>query len=68
MNTSFIKYLDFIRKNNLKEFRDEIFNKEVKNGEENAEELLDGLVELLFDYEGWFSRKTPKKKAKSKKP
>ena len=68
LNTSFIKYLDFIRKNNLKEFRDEIFNKEVKNGEENAEELLDGLVELLFDYEGWFSRKTPKKKAKSKKP
>ena len=67
LNTTYIEYLDFIRKNELKEFRDEIFKKEVKCGEseKNAKEYVDGLVPLLFDYENWFSRKTSRSKCKN---
>ena len=60
--TSYIKYLDFMRKNNLQEFRDKIYNKEVRCGdsEENAKKYVDALVQLLFDYEDWFKSKTPR--------
>ena len=62
LNTSYIEYLDFMRNNHLQEFRDEIFNKEVKCGEseEIAKEYVNGLVKLLFNYENWFRRKTPR--------
>ena len=51
-----------MRNNHLQEFRDEIFNKEVKCGEseEIAKEYVNGLVKLLFNYENWFRRKTPR--------
>ena len=41
-----------MRNNHLQEFRDEIFNKEVKCGEseEIAKEYVNGLVKLLFNY------------------
>lgn len=69
LNMTFIKYLDFMRKNDLNKFKNEIINKEVKNGEtrEEAIKYVNELVELLFDYEGWFDRKTPRTPRKGKK-
>ena len=69
LNMTFIKYLDFMRKNDLNKFKYEIINKEVKNGEtrEEAIKYVNELVELLFDYEGWFDRKTPRTPRKGKK-
>ena len=58
-----------MRKNDLNKFKNEIINKEVKNGEtrEEAIKYVDELVKLLFDYEDWFDRKTPRTPRKGKK-
>ena len=68
LNMTFIKYLDFMRKNDLNKFKNEIINKEAKNGEtrEEAIKYVDELVDLLMDYEGWFERKTPRTPRKEK--
>ena len=62
LNTSYIEYLNFMKTHHLQEFKDEIFEKEVKCGEskESSKKYVDKLVKLLFNYEGWFSEKTPR--------
>ena len=62
LNTSYIEYLNFMKTHHLQEFKDEIFEKEVKCGEskESSKKYVDKLVKLLFNYEGWFSGKTPR--------
>lgn len=62
LNASYIEYLNFMKTHHLQEFKDEIFEKEVKCGEskESSKKYVDKLVKLLFNYEGWFSGKTPR--------
>ena len=62
LNTSYIEYLNFMKTHHLQEFKDEIFEKEVKCGEskESSKKYVDKLVKLLFNYENWFSEKTPR--------
>lgn len=69
LNMTYIEYLDFMRKNDLNKFKNEIIKKEIKNGETQQEAInyVNELVSLLFDYENWFGRKTPRISRKGKK-
>ena len=69
LNMTYIKYLDFMRKNDLNKFKNELIQKEIKNGESREEAIryVNGLVTLLMDYEGWFKIKTPRTSRKGKK-
>ena len=69
LNMTYIEYLDFMRKNDLNKFKNELLQKEIKNGESKQEAIryANELVMLLMDYEGWFKRKTPRTSRKGKK-
>ena len=69
LNMIYIEYLDFMRKNDLNKFKNELLQKEIKNGESKQEAIryVNELVMLLMDYEGWFKRKTPRTSRKGKK-
>ena len=69
LNMTYIEYLDFMRKNDLNKFKNELLLKEIKNGESKQEAIryVNELVMLLMDYEGWFKRKTPRTSRKGKK-
>ena len=69
LNMTYIEYLDFMRKNDLNKFKNELLQKEIKNGESKQEAIryVNELVMLLMDYEGWFKRKTPRTSRKGKK-
>ena len=69
LNMTYIKYLDFMRKNDLNKFKNELIQKEIKNGESREEAIryVNGLVTLLMDYEVWFKIKTPRTSRKGKK-
>ena len=68
LNMTYIEYLDFMRKNDLNKFKNELRQKEIKNGESQQEAniYVNELVKLLMDYEGWFKRKTPRTSRKGK--
>ena len=68
LNMTYIEYLDFMRKNNLNKFKNELRQKEIKNGESQQEAniYVNELVKLLMDYECWFKRKTPRTSRKGK--
>lgn len=62
LDSTYIQYLDHMRKKDLKLFKNAIREKEIKMGnEEGVDEYVEELVKLLFDFEDWFSRKTPRK-------
>jgi hypothetical protein len=63
----YIQVLDCFRKNNLEKFRDDILNKEIKNGEKEsrAKMYVNQLVKLLFNYESWFTDKSARGPKKS---
>ena len=69
LNMTYIKYLDFMRKNDLNKFKNELVQKEIKNGEsqEESNRYVNELVRLLMNYEGWFKIKTPRTSRKEKK-
>jgi hypothetical protein len=69
LDMTFFEYLDFMRKNDLNKFKQDLIQKEVKNGESQQEAIryVNGLMMLLMDYEGWFKRKTPRTSRKGKK-
>ena len=56
--------MDNYRKNNLKQFKDSILEKEIKNGEDKkkAIQYTDELAELLLGYEKYFDNRTPRYK------
>lgn len=62
LDLTYIDLLDIIRKKHLKEFREMIKTKEMKNGEneKSAEKYVNQLVDLLFRYENWFLSKAPR--------
>ena len=53
LNTKYIDLLKFMRENNLEEFRNYIFNKAIKDGDEkeDAEEYVRHVVDFLFRFE-----------------
>lgn len=66
LNLSYIEVLDIMRGYYLDEFKKDIFDKEIRNGEneERAKEYVKDLVDLLFEFETWFNNKAsrnPKK-------
>ena len=67
LNQTYIQVLDIFRKNNLQQFKDDILQKEIKNGENKstAEMYVNQLVKLLFNYESWFNDKSPRGPKKS---
>jgi len=67
LNQTYIEVLDIFRKNNLQQFKDDILQKEIKNGENKstAEMYVNQLVNLLFNYESWFNDKSPRGPKKS---
>ena len=69
LNMTYIEYLELIKKNDLNKFKNELLQKEIKNGESKQEAIryVNELVMLLMDYEGWFKRKTPRTSRKGKK-
>ena len=69
LNMTYIEYLDFMRKNDLNNFKNDLIKKEMKNGETKQEAInyVNDLVKLLMDYEDWFKRKTPRTSRKGKK-
>lgn len=64
LNQTYIQVLDNYRKNNLKQFKDSILDKEIKNGEDRktAIQYTDELAELLLGYEKYFDNRTPRYK------
>ena len=69
LDMTFIEYLDFMRKNDLNKFKQDLIQKEVQNGESQQEAIkyVNKLVELLMGYENWFKTKTPRTSRKGKK-
>ena len=67
LEQTYIQVLDCFRKNNLEKFRDDILNKEIKNGEKEsrAKMYVNQLVKLLFNYESWFTDKSARGPKKS---
>ena len=67
LEQTYIQVLDSFRKNNLEKFRDDILNKEIKNGEKEsrAKMYVNQLVKLLFNYESWFTDKSARGPKKS---
>ena len=68
LEQTYIQVSDCFRKNNLEKFRDDILNKEIKNGEKEsrAKMYVNQLVKLLFIYESWFKLKTARENKKTK--
>jgi hypothetical protein len=64
LNQTYIQVLDNYRKNNLKQFKESILDKEIKNGEDRktAIQYTDELAELLLGYEKYFDNRTPRYK------
>ena len=67
LEQTYIQVLDCFRKKNLEKFRDDILNKEIKNGEKEsrAKMYVNQLVKLLFNYESWFTDKSARGPKKS---
>jgi len=67
LEQTYKQVLDCFRKNNLEKFRDDILNKEIKNGEKEsrAKMYVNQLVKLLFNYESWFTDKSARGPKKS---
>ena len=59
LNQTYIEVLDIMRTNYLNHFKADILKKEINNGEkkESAKMHVEQLVDLLFQYENWFSSK-----------
>lgn len=64
LNQTYIEVLDNYRKNNLKQFKNDIFLKEIKNGEDRkiAIKYIDELEDILLGYEDWFYKRTARYK------
>lgn len=64
LNQTYIQVLDNYRKNNLKQFKDCILDKEIKNGEDRktAIKYTDELADLLLGYEDYFENRTARYK------
>lgn len=64
LNQTYIQVLDNYRKNNLKQFKDCILDKEIKNGEDRktAIKYTDELADLLIGYEDYFKNRTARYK------
>ena len=69
LNLSYIEVLDIMRKYYLDEFRNDIFEKEIRNGEneKTAKKYVKELVDLLFEFEIWFNNKASRKPKKLNK-
>ena len=59
LNLSYIEILDIMRRYYLDEFKNDIFDKEIRNGEkeERAKTYVKEMVDLLFYFETWFANK-----------
>ena len=59
LNLSYIEVLDIMRRYYLDEFKNDIFDKEIRNGEkeERAKTYVKEMVDLLFYFETWFINK-----------
>lgn len=64
LNQTYIQVLKNYRKNNLKQFKDCILDKEIKNGEDRktAIKYTDELADLLIGYEDYFKNRTARYK------
>ena len=64
LNKTYCEVLDIMRKNHLKQFKKDILEKEIKNGEDKdiAEEYVYYSVDLLENYESWFREKSIRRK------
>lgn len=64
LNQTYIEVLKNYRKNNLKQFKDCILDKEIKNGEDRktAIKYTDKLADLLLEYEDYFEKRTARYK------
>ena len=64
LNKTYCEVLDIMRKNHLKQFKKDILDKEIKNGEDKdiAEEYVYYSVDLLENYESWFREKSIRRK------
>jgi len=62
LDSTYIQFFDVFRKYHIDRFKNDILKKETKNGEEEkeAEDYVDQLVKLIFNYEEWFGKKTPR--------
>ena len=62
LDSTYIQFFDVFRKYHIDRFKNDILKKETKNGEEEkeAEDYVDQLVKLIFNYEEWFEKKTPR--------
>lgn len=69
LNKTYIQVLDIMRTKYLAQFKDDIFKKEIKNGEdeETAKDYVEQLVSLLSRYEPWFKHKTARQNKNTKK-
>ena len=69
LDETYIHHLDVMRKQYLLKFKNDLIDKEIKNGEtkKDAIKYVDELEVLLKDYEGWFIRKTPRRSRKGNK-
>lgn len=64
LNQTYIQVLKNYRHDNLKQFKDSILDKEIKNGEDRktAIKYTDDLAELLNKYEDYFEKRTARYK------
>ena len=67
LNLSYIEVLDIMRKYYLEVFKNDIFDKEIRNGEKTAKKYVKELVDLLFEFEIWFNNKASRKPKKLNK-
>lgn len=67
LKQTYKQVLDYFRINHLQKFIDEMYNKQIKSGENeaNAQRYVDLLTNLLTNYESWFTDKSPRGPKKS---
>jgi hypothetical protein len=67
LKQTYTQVLDYFRKNHLKKFQDEIYNKQIRSGETEsiAKRYTNLLISLLANYESWFTDKSPRGPKKS---
>ena len=62
LKLTYIQFFDIFRKRYINKFKKDVLAKEIKNGEKekDAKEYVEQLVKLIFGYEDWFKKKTPR--------
>ena len=67
LKQTYKQVLDYFRINHFQKFIDEMYNKQIKSGENeaNAQRYVDLLTNLLTNYESWFTDKSPRGPKKS---